>query len=71
VVVRREASGPPQPSPDLAAVWSRPGRNDSWGEGRPSFPSPITAPPDVGRLTDQVIRAIDDRLIAWRERTGR
>jgi hypothetical protein len=54
-----------------ADVWSRPDTTEWRSERSPGLPSPIATAPDVGRLTDQVIRAIDDRLIAWRERTGR
>jgi hypothetical protein len=33
--------------------------------------SPPSVPVDVARLTDQVVAAIDQRLIAHRERSGR
>jgi hypothetical protein len=63
---------PPTSATAPSEVWSPPDRPDPWGTGRPpTLTSPIVVQPDVGRLTDQVIRAIDDRLIAWRERMGR
>jgi hypothetical protein len=66
-------------SPTAAAA-SR-GRQDDWPPApRPSWarsavaPESGTAPPpqiDLQAVTNQVIRQIDRRLIAWRERTGR
>jgi hypothetical protein len=45
---------------------------ESWGSP-PSAASKEPDPPklDVESLTDQVMRSIDRRLIAYRERTGR
>jgi hypothetical protein len=35
-------------------------------------PAPAAAPPiDVERLTDQVVRRIDERIVAFRERMGK
>ena len=47
---------------------------NGWGSPvtPPASPKPITLPPaEVKRVTDEVIRAIDHRIIARRERMGR
>jgi hypothetical protein len=83
---REELPLPGQPTRVLAAAQApaeRPGgersaapwdsgpapRTASWPGAVPAFPVPST-PVDVGALTDQVMRQIDHRLHAWRERTG-
>jgi len=65
----------PRPSPEPTStradreslVTTRDPASPSATRGRPAGPPPI----DVDRLTDQVIRQIDSRLLAHRERLGR
>lgn len=62
------AQAPPEPTdwgspPQPATVQPRAGI----GPGIGTIPQPA----DVGRITDLVVRAIDERLLAHRERTGR
>jgi hypothetical protein len=67
------------PPPTDAAASRR--RQDDWPPAPPPAwarsavaAQPVTAPPpqiDLQAVTSQVMRQIDRRLIAWRERTGR
>jgi hypothetical protein len=74
--VESPASRPGPPSPVASAQQHPPQFPDS----KPSFETihtapwvkaPAPAPVIVDRLTDQVIRQIDDRMMAWRERMGK
>lgn len=65
-------AGRPGRGEQSAAPWDSapPARTASWpGPGVPAFPAP-PPPVSVEVLTDQVMRQIDHRLHAWRERTG-
>ena len=70
-VVRR----PPRAAmaPPAAADWPAPGQ--SRPDSRAARPTPASAQRasqlDMQRVTDQVMRQIDRRMVAWRERTGR
>jgi hypothetical protein len=56
---RPAAAAQPAPAPALAARF--------WETAAP----PAAAAPDVERLTDQVIRSLDQRVTAARERLGK
>ncbi len=60
-VLRRPAPVAEQPAPSRALG----------GDAARQRPVPVTQPIDVARLTDEVMRGIDKRLAAWRERRGR
>lgn len=67
VVTRTMAAGP---GPDTPAAVA--------GASRPAAPAPASAPGvvapaplDLGRITDHVLTAMDDRLTAYAERLGR
>lgn len=66
---------PAAESPTAApSGWGLPEPRQPQGISSAAAPAPgwsATRPGDVGQLTDLVVRAIDDRLIAHRERVGR
>ncbi|MEO7143708.1 MAG: hypothetical protein ABI165_09425 [Bryobacteraceae bacterium] len=81
ITLRRVDAAPARPSPAFAAPPALP--QDGYAEARDaklSFDTVHTAPwlktpaaptVNVEQLTDQVIRQIDNRMIAWRERMGK
>lgn len=72
---------PPAPAPkvdDTAETFARPRRTRAASAGAATTVAAATpaaqftvAPGELDRLTDQVVRRIDRRMTAWRERTGR
>jgi len=79
MVTRRPPAPPPattpEPKPSFpptlrapAQVWAMPSPPPR--PGAPATPIPLS-PAELGRLTDQVVRAIDRRVVATRERQGR
>lgn len=69
---------PPTPSPRADALSASPaGSPSSAGRAAWTLPGPdarraaSASPVNIERLADQVVRTLDQRLIAWRERTGR
>jgi hypothetical protein len=70
-VVRRSE---PQAPPPAAGGGPQEGRWEAWPEPIRPWPQPSPAGEgdvDVERLTDRVIKAIDRRVLAYRERTGK
>jgi len=79
VLARREAPGVPAASAAFAQPQAAYGPRDAqvrWNGAPSGFPaaapSPLQSlqPANVEAITDHVMRKIDDRLHAWRERTG-
>jgi len=69
-VVRRAAVS--QPNPDPLYTGGRPAPPPvEWPSAPPLIQSREPAPVDLDRLTERVVQAIDRRVLAYRERTGR
>jgi hypothetical protein len=66
----RPASVAPADAPAVSTPLTPPDR-PVWVAEQPPRPQPPTQTLDIKRLTDQVVEALDRRLIAARERTGR
>jgi hypothetical protein len=72
-----EYQRPPAPEPAAARPARRRAGAEEWPEaehtaaGRPGAPAAGAPPLDVERLTDQVVRRIDERILAFRERMGK
>ena len=62
----RTAGIGPEARPDSAPVAGEPER-----PARPAPPAPRVPDLQVERIADQVVRALDHRMVAWRERMGR
>jgi hypothetical protein len=68
LVVARPAPVLPAPAPPSP----EPRELEGWGAAHPYAPQPQESPKvNVEALTDEVMRAIDRRIVAHRERTGR
>jgi len=69
-VVRRTAVSQPTPHPMFAGGRPAPPVVE-WPSSPTSIQSREPAPVDLDRLTERVVQAIDRRVLAYRERTGR
>lgn len=73
----------PRSTRAVEQVLARPIANEEAGPRNETTPAPVTPPvrssagfapapsPDVGRLANEVMRVIEKRVVAYRERTGR
>lgn len=66
---------PPKPSAEAPVEPSAPRRHGPAASARvpggPGIGPSVPGGSEIDRLTDQVVRRIDRRMAAWRERTGR